>query len=415
MSDVFNKAKKAKEVSLFLTGVTTGQKNSGLKFMAENLMSRQDYILQENALDLKNGEKAGMSKALLDRLALNVKRIENMAEGLKVLIDLPDPVGEVIEGSTRPNGLQIIKKRVSIGVIGIIYEARPNVTVDAAGLTLKSSNAVILRGSSSAINSNKAIVQVLNDALSKAGFPQGTIGLIEDTSRESVQDLITCKEFVDLVIPRGGAGLIETVINNATVPSIETGVGNCHVYVDKDARKEIIVPIVINSKVQRPSVCNAAETLLLHEDIADEMMPLIIRELKKNKVEIFGCPKTQKFDKEVKVATEEEYKTEFLDYKIAVKIVKDIKEAVKHINTYGTLHTEAVISENYTTLELFKSQVDAAAIMVNTSTRFTDGFEFGFGAEIGISTQKMHARGPMGLRELTTYKYIVEGNGQIRG
>lgn len=414
MSDVLQKSKKAKEISRFLINVSTEQKNIGLKAMADALRAHSDFIISENSKDLLQGEKENIGKALLDRLALNQKRIEDMAQGLEIIIDLPDPINELMDEWDRPNGLCISKVRVPIGVIGIIYEARPNVTVDAAGLTLKTSNAVVLRGSSSAINSNIAIVGVLNDALSKVGFPEQTINLIEHTSRETVLELVTLKQYIDLVIPRGGAGLINTVVASATVPCIETGIGNCHVFIDSSANLQNALNIAVNSKVQRPSVCNAAESLLVHKDIADKILPSIIAEYIKNGVQIFGCERTQAYDKSIFPATDKEYATEFLDYKISIKVIDDVNEAISHVDKFGSKHTEAIVSENKASIELFSKQVDASSVMVNASTRFTDGFEFGFGAEIGISTQKMHARGPMGLKELTTYKYIVKGNGQIR-
>ncbi len=414
MTDVSAKAAMAKEISLFLAKCSTELKNRGLLAMAERLVGDKQVILDANKADISQGHKDKMSATLLDRLTLTQERIVAMADGLREIARLPDPVGEVMEGWIRPNGLQIIKKRVPIGVIGIIYEARPNVTVDAIGLTLKSSNAVILRGSSSTLHSNQAIVKVLSEALFSVGFPSQTIQLITDPSRDTVAELVTCNQFVDLVIPRGGATLIQSVIQISTVPCIETGVGNCHVYVDKDARPEIVVPIVLNAKAQRPSVCNAAETLLVHAEVAERYLPDLLQALRKEKVEIVGCEVTRGIDPAIQLASEGDYATEFLDYKIAVKVVKDVREAIEHISRFGTQHTEAILSENISAIEAFKTEVDAAAIMINTSTRFTDGFEFGFGAEIGISTQKMHARGPMGLRELTTYKYIVQGNGQIR-
>jgi len=414
MSDVQEKVIKAKEISRFLNSVTTAKKNEALQLMANALRAQSKFLLDENKKDLKRGEENGMSQSLLDRLSLNSDRINGMAEGLEIVISLPDPIGEVMEGWTRPNGLSMIKKRVPIGVIGIIYEARPNVTVDAVGLTLKSSNAVVLRGSSSAHMSNKAIVSVLNEAAKHADFPDNFVQLIEDTSRETVKELVSSNGYVDLVIPRGGVGLIQTVVKSATVPCIETGVGNCHVYIDEDAIKENAIKIAVNAKVQRPSVCNSAETLLIHKNVAREYLPSIIKELKESDVEIFGCKETQAIDPTINDVTDEHYATEFLDYKIAIKVVETVDVAIDHIYKYGTMHTEAIVSENVTTINKFKQEVDASAIMVNVSTRFTDGFEFGFGAEIGISTQKMHARGPMGLKELTTYKYVVEGSGQIR-
>ncbi len=414
MSDVLLKSKQAKEISKFLVTVSTEQKNNGLKSMAKALRDNKTYIIAENKKDLEQGEKDNISKALLDRLALNDKRIEDMAIGLEIVIDLPDPINELMEKWDRPNGLNISKVRVPIGVIGIIYEARPNVTVDAAGLTLKTSNAVLLRGSSSAINSNIAIVSVLNKVLVEVGFPANTINLVEHTSRETVLELVTLKEYIDLVIPRGGAGLINAVVNSATVPCIETGIGNCHVFIDDSANIENAVKIAVNAKVQRPSVCNAAESLLVHKDIAKKVLPLIIKEYLASNVEMYGCKETMKFSDKVLPATDKEYATEFSDYIISIKVVEDVNEAISHIDKFGTKHTEAIISETSKSIELFSTKVDASAIIINASTRFTDGFEFGFGAEIGISTQKMHARGPMGLKELTTYKYVVTGNGQVR-
>jgi len=414
MSEVLTKCKKAKEISRFLNDLSTNKKNEALLAIQNSLTANEELIILENYKDLLEAKKAGMSESLQDRLAINKARLKAMVDSLKIIIDLADPIGEIIEGWQRPNGLVITKKRVPIGVIAIIYEARPNVTIDAVGLTLKSSNAVVLRGSSSAINSNRALVGVINEALQKIGFPKDTVQLIEDTDRESIKKLVTMNGLIDLVIPRGGAGLIKTVVETATVPCIETGVGNCHIYIDKDAKLEYIIPIVLNSKVQRPSVCNATESLVIHKDIAEKVLPDIINALKEHKVELYGCEVTQQYDQDIKLAKDEDYAMEFLDLKISIIIVDSIDKAIEHITKFGTKHTEAIISENYTTIEKFKNLIDAAAIMVNTSTRFTDGFEFGFGAEMGISTQKMHARGPMGLKELTTYKYIVSGTGQIR-
>jgi len=414
MSDVLQKSQQAKEISKFLITVSTELKNKGLQAMADALREQQQLIISANKKDLLQGEKDNIGKALLDRLALNEQRIEDMAVGLEIVINLPDPINEVMEEWARPNGLNISKIRVPIGVIAIIYEARPNVTVDAAGLTLKTSNAVVLRGSSSAINSNKAIVSVLNKALVAAGFPLNTINLIEHTSRETVTELVTLKQYIDLVIPRGGAGLINAVVNSSTVPCIETGIGNCHVFIDSSAKIDKAIQIAINAKVQRPSVCNAAESLLIHQDVANKVLPSIIKEYFANAVEIYGCAQTRKFSDKILPATDKEYATEFSDYKISIKIVDSVDEAISHIDKFGTRHTEAIVSENKESIALFSNKVDASSIMINASTRFTDGFEFGFGAEIGISTQKMHARGPMGLKELTTYKYVVTGDGQVR-
>ena len=412
-SDVLAKAKQAKQISSFLNSCHTIQKNNGLLAMANMLHNNHHSIIQANQIDVTLAKAENTPEALIDRLSLTPSRIEDMVEGLEAIAKLPDPIGEIIEGTSRPNGLIIQKKRVPIGVIAVIYEARPNVTVDVAGLTLKTSNACILRGSSSALNSNKALISLMNEALASKGFPKNTLSLIENTERSSVNEIVTCREYIDLVIPRGGAGLIQTVVTTATVPCIETGIGNCHVYIDKDAQASIILPIVINSKVQRPSVCNSAESLLIHESRIQEL-PAILSALKQYNVALYGCQKTQALDKSVLPATDKEYATEFLDYAISIKVVSSVEEAVEHITKFGSKHTEAILSNNLETIRYFEQHVDAAAIMINTSTRFTDGYEFGFGAEIGISTQKMHARGPMGLKELTTYKYIVEGQGQIR-
>jgi len=351
---------------------------------------------------------------MLDRLSLDEKRINDMADGVVQVASLADPVGEVIKMWKRPNGLSVGQKRVPMGVIAIIYEARPNVTVDAAALCLKTSNAVILRGGSEAIYSNLAIMKIMQEAAYKAGIPEGSLNIIEDTSRETATKLMQLREYVDLLIPRGGKGLISSVVQNATVPVIETAAGNCHVYVNKDYDIKKAMDILINAKTSRPSVCNAAETLLVDEAIADEFLPEAFGALKERDVEIRGCEKCKAVDKEITEATEEDWYTEYNDYILAVKVVKGLDEAIEHINKYNTGHSECIITENYTASQKFLDEVDAAAVYVNASTRFTDGFEFGFGAEIGISTQKLHARGPMGLEQLTSTKYIVYGNGQIR-
>ncbi|HHY92929.1 MAG TPA: glutamate-5-semialdehyde dehydrogenase, partial [Firmicutes bacterium] len=374
----------------------------------------QEEILAANQEDVDAGRGKGLSAALLDRLSLNPGRLRGMAEGLKVVQALPDPIGEVVAMWKRPNGLRIGQVRVPLGVIGIIYEARPNVTVDAAGLALKAGNAVILRGGSEAINSNKAIVKVLRTAVAAAGLPEDCIQLIEDTSRAAATALMKLNAYLDVLIPRGGAGLIRAVVENATVPVIETGVGNCHVYVDASADQTMARRIVLNAKCSRPGVCNAIENLLVDEAIADEFVPLVVRDLTDAGVEVRGCPRTLALCPEVKAATAEDWGTEYLDYIIALKVVAGLEEAIQHINTFGTHHSEAIVTENYSHAQRFLEEVDAAAVYVNASTRFTDGFEFGFGAEMGISTQKLHARGPMGLKELTTIKYIIYGNGQIR-
>lgn len=414
MSELLIKGRNAKEASYDLGVASTKEKDNALILMAEELMNQEYEILKANELDLKNAEEKGMSKSMLDRLALNHERIEAMANGLKEIVNLQDPVGEVVSMWQRPNGLQIGQKRVPIGVVGIIYEARPNVTCDAAGLCLKTGNSVILRGGSEAINSNKAIVNALSKGIEKSGLSKNSLQLIEDTSREVATEMMKLNEFIDVLIPRGGAGLIQAVVKNATVPVIETGVGNCHIYVDEDCDFEMAKNIVVNAKVSRPAVCNAAEKLLVNEKIAEDFLPIIVRELKENGVSVRGDDKSQLIIDSIEKANDEDWSKEYLDYIIAVKIVKDVDEAITHINKYGTGHSEAIVTESYKNSQKFLQKVDAAAVYVNASTRFTDGSEFGFGAEIGISTQKLHARGPMGLKELTTIKYIIYGNGQIR-
>ena len=414
MSDIVELGKKAKKASLKLATATTELKNNALLSIADSLVSEKDYILSENKKDLEVGERQKTSSALMDRLILTEKRIHEMAKGLKEVVALPDPVGEILAGWKRPNGLTITKVRVPIGVLAIIYEARPNVTVDAAGLALKSGNALILRGSSVAINSNLALTRVISESAEKAGLPKDSVQSIKETSREAAQELMRLNKYVDVLIPRGGEGLIKTVVENSTVPVIETGLGNCHVYVDKDADLDMALDIVINSKCHRPGVCNAAETLLVHENIAESFMPKIILSLKEKGVEIFGCEKTRNLVTDINVAKEEDWYREYLDLKIAVKIVKGVKEAVDHINHYGTQHSEAIVTENYSSGKYFTENIDSSSLYINASTRFTDGSQFGMGAEIGISTQKLHARGPMALPELTTIKFIIYGTGQIR-
>ena len=405
---------KAKEASFLLSNLSAKEKNEGLYAMAESLINNADEIIAANNIDLWASEAKGTSKSMLDRLKLTNERIEGMANGLKQVAALEDPVGEVLEMWTRPNGLQIGKKRVPMGVIGIIYEARPNVTSDAAGLCFKSGNAVILRGGSEAINSNKAIAKALRAGLEKAGLEKDSVQLIEDTSREIATEMMKLNDYIDVLIPRGGAGLIKAVVNNATVPVIETGTGNCHIYVDEDCDFEMAKNIVINAKTSRPSVCNAAEKLLINEKIANDFMPMIFEALREKNVEIRGDEALKAIDDSVALASDDEWYNEYLDYKIGVKIVKDIDEAINLINQYGSGHSEAIVTKSYEASQKFLQKVNAAAVYVNASTRFTDGEEFGFGAEIGISTQKLHARGPMGLKELTTIKYIIFGNGQIR-
>lgn len=411
MQHVLEKAQNAKAAAIKLACTGAREKNAALAAMAQALRENAPFILEENKKDLAEGKEKGTSAALLDRLALSEQRIEGMAKGLESVALLDDPVGEVVRTSLRPNGLSIGAKRVPLGVVGIIYEARPNVTSDAAGLCLKTGNAALLRGGSDAINSNRAIVHVLREAAAQAGLPEDAVTLIDDTSREAATYMMGLAGLVDVLIPRGGAGLIQSVVKNATVPVIETGVGNCHVYIDESADLEMGVEIIHNAKTSRPSVCNAAETLLVHEDIARAFLPMAARRL--DDVELRGCEKTCAII-DAKPATEEDYYTEFLDFILAVKIVSGLDEAIAHISKYGSMHSEAIVTSSYQNAEAFLERVDAAAVYVNASTRFTDGEEFGFGAEIGISTQKLHARGPMGLKELTTIKYIIRGNGQIR-
>jgi glutamate-5-semialdehyde dehydrogenase len=414
MKNLIQMGQAAKTSAAMLNKCTTKDKNSALLNIAKELDSCREKIIKSNQLDLLNAKNNGISDVMLDRLSLNDKRIDGIIEGIEKLIDLDDPVGEVLEMKKRPNGLLVGKKRVPIGVIAIIFESRPNVCVDAAVLCLKTSNAVILRGGKEAINSNIALADAMQNALEKSGLPRNAIQLITDTSRESATNLMKLSEYVDVLIPRGGAGLIKSVVENARVPVIETGVGNCHVYIDKYADFDMAVSIVNNAKTSRPSVCNAIENLLIHKDVADSLLPLIKQKLDKSNVEFRCCEKSLKILKDAKAASEEDYYTEFLDYILAVKVVDNVDEAIYHINKYGSKHSESIITNSYENSQKFLSEVDAAAVYVNASTRFTDGFEFGFGAEIGISTQKIHARGPMGLTELTSIKYIIYGNGQIR-
>jgi glutamate-5-semialdehyde dehydrogenase len=387
------------------------KKNEALFAMAQALRDNTTYILAENEKDLEAGRQKGTSKAMLDRLALNEARIASMAQGLESVARLDDPVGEVTHTTLRPNGLSIGTKRVPLGVVGIIYEARPNVTSDAAGLCLKTGNSTVLRGGSDAIHSNIAVVNVLRKAIASAGLPEDAIQLIDDTSREAATYMMGLNGVIDVLIPRGGAGLIQSVVKNATVPVIETGTGNCHVYIDESADLDMGVSIIHNAKVSRPSVCNAAESLLVHETVAQAFLPMMQRKLEG--VELRGCEKTRAIIS-VKEATEDDYYTEYNDFILAVKVVGSLDAAIDHINKYGTKHSETIVTESYKNAETFLDRIDAAAVYVNASTRFTDGNEFGFGAEIGISTQKLHARGPMGLKELTTIKYIIRGNGQVR-
>jgi len=414
MKELISKGKKAKEASYILSNISTNEKNKALNEMAKALLENSKDIIEANKIDIENARNKGISESMIDRLLLNEDRIKGMSGGLTQVAGLEDPIGEVSSIVIRPNGLQIGKKRVPLGVIGIIYEARPNVTCDAVGLCLKSGNTTILRGGSEAINSNKKIIEVLKGALENTQLPIDCIQLIEDTSRETVKEMMKLNEYIDVLIPRGGAGLIKSVVENATVPVIETGTGNCHVYVDKNCDLEMAKEIVINAKTSRPAVCNAEEKLLVHEDVAKEFIPVIVEELRKRKVEVRGDKSSIEIVNDIILADEEDYYKEYLDYIICIKIVKDTDEAIAHINKYGSGHSEVIVTKDYNNSQKFHQRVDAAAVYVNASTRFTDGEEFGFGAEIGISTQKLHARGPMGLKELTTNKYIIFGNGQIR-
>lgn len=406
--------KKAKEAGYQLAKCSTLQKNEALSTIADALEKNTAYLLEENKKDVEAFQQNGGAEAMVDRLKLTEKRIADMAEGVRAVMALADPVGEVTGMTKRPNGLVIGTKRVPLGVIGIIYEARPNVTVDAAVLCLKTSNVCILRGGKEAFYSNCAIVKTMAEALENIGFPKNCIQLLTDTSRETAAELMKLNEYLDVLIPRGGKGLIQSVVQNATVPVIETGTGNCHVYIEKSADIAMAAEIITNAKTSRPSVCNAAESLLVDEAVAEEALPAAYEAMKEFQVEWRGCPKTKAILPNISEASEEDYATEYNDYVLSVKVVSGLEEAIEHINRYGTGHSEAIVTSDYFAANRFLEEVDAAAVYVNASTRFTDGFEFGFGAEIGISTQKLHARGPMGLKELTTTKYIVYGNGQVR-
>ena len=408
------KAQAAKQAAAKLAVTSTAVKNAALLAMAAALEAQQSEILAANERDMTAAAAKGMKSSMLDRLKLTAERISGMADGLRQVAGLADPVGNVIDGKTLPNGLHITKIRVPLGVIGIIYEARPNVTADAAGLCLKSGNAVILKGGSEAMESNKTVAAILAQAAEGAGIPAGSIQFIDTSDRQAVQDLIHMNGLVDVVIPRGGAGLIQAVVRNASVPVIETGAGVCHTYVDKDADVEMAMKIAFNAKVQRPSVCNAMETLLVHKDIADKFLPMMLMMYNSSAVEICGDEAVQEYSGQVHPVTEEDWSTEYGDLRLSVKIVDSIEEAMAHIAKYGTGHSECIVTNNYQAAQLFQYTVDAAAVYVNASTRFTDGNEFGFGAEIGISTQKLHARGPMALPELTITKYLINGNGQVR-
>lgn len=414
MTVIENMGKNAKEASRVLA-VAGVLKNKALQAIANDLIENTDKIVKANNIDLENGKNAGLTDSLLDRLKLGSDRIKAMAEGVKKVASIADPIGTIVSGYKTDNGMEITKVKVPMGVIGIIYEARPNVTADAAALCLKAGNAVILRGGKEAINSNKAIAEIMRNAVEQSGLPKDSIQLIVDTTRQSSVELMNLTDYLDVLIPRGGAGLIKAVVENAKVPVIETGVGNCHVYVDESADIKMAADIIFNAKTSRPSVCNAIETILINKNIAKEALPKIKARLDDKNVEIRGCEITREIlGSDIVPASDEDYKTEFLDYIIACKVVEDIDSAIEHISKYSSGHSECIVTENYENANKFTSAVDSAAVYVNASTRFTDGGEFGLGAEIGISTQKLHARGPMGVNELTSTKFIIRGNGQIR-
>jgi len=414
MKELKTIGQKAKQASKLFRNESSIKKDLALELAAKNLVKNTDKILSANKRDLESATINGLKGAILDRLKLTDARIQDIAEGLSQIVSLDDPVGEIISMKQRPNGLKIGQKRVAIGVIGMIYESRPNVTADVFGLCIKTGNVIILRGGKEAFHSNLAIVNILRESLKEAGLPEDAVQLIQNTSRESAVALMKMNDYLDLLIPRGGAGLIQSVVMNSTVPVIETGVGNCHIYVDEFADPQKAVEIVFNAKTHRPGVCNAAESFLIHSKVAEKLLPQIASKLHEKDVEIRGDKKVCEIVDFAIPAAEEDWGMEYLDYIISAKIVDSLEEAIEHIEKYGTMHSEAIITENYTHAQKFLDEVDSAAVYVNASTRFTDGFEFGFGAEIGISTQKLHARGPMGLKELTTTKYIIYGNGQIR-
>ena len=407
-------ATKARDVKYTVAAMATADKNAAILAVADALEANAGDIISANAIDMKNGEAKGLNQGLLDRLKLDESRIKGMADGLREVVALEDPIGQITEEFERPNGLKIKKRLVPIGVIGVIYEARPNVTADVFGLCFKTGNAVILKGGSDALESNKAIVAVIKGALEKGGYPVDAITLIEDTSRETTKEMMRLNGYIDVLIPRGSAGLIKSVVENASVPVIETGSGNCHIYVDHVADIEMAIDIIVNAKTQRIGVCNAAESLVIHEDIAASLLPKLNKALREKGVQIFADAKAKALMEGSEDATEEDFGKEYLDYIISVKTVSSVEEAIAHINKYNTGHSEAIITNDEKNADKFLEGIDAACVYVNASTRFTDGFEFGFGAEIGISTQKLHARGPMGLLALTSYKYTIFGNGQIR-
>ena len=406
--------KRAKAASKKTAVLTTVERNNALRSVGDALIKHSDEIIEANKIDIENARANGMKPALLDRLSLNGERIKSMVEGLLQVADLEDPIGEITHMKKRPNGLMIGYQKVPLGVVAIIYESRPNVTVDAFSLTFKSGNAVILRGGSDCINSNIMLVDIIRDSLKSMGLDEDSIILITDTDRKYVNELMKLNEYVDVIIPRGGAGLIKNVVNNSTVPVIETGTGNCHVFVDESADLDMAVNIVYNAKTQRIGVCNACESLVVHRAIAEKFIPMVVDKLKEKNVEVRGDSFSMDIDRRIVPATEEDWGTEYLDYIISLKTVENIDEAIEHINRYNTGHSEAIVTKDYDNSRKFTQQIDAAAVYVNASTRFTDGFEFGFGAEIGISTQKIHARGPMGLDALTTGKYVILGDGQVR-
>lgn len=405
--------KKAVAAKFQVQKLSTREKNQALQLAAKKLVEETAALLEANDVDVKKGIENGMHPGLVDRLRLTEDRIAAMAQGLLQIVDLEDPIGEVLDSFERPNGLKITKCRVPLGVIGIIYESRPNVTADAFGLCFKTGNAVILKGGSDALSSNVAIVKVLRAALKEAGITEDAIQLIENTDRAVTAEFMKMKEYVDVLFPRGGAGLIRSIVENSTIPVIETGTGNCHIYVDKEADLDMAVDIIFNAKTQRIGVCNACESLVVHQDIRESFLPKLAKKLSEKNVELRGDELTREVV-ECTPVTEEDYATEYLDYILSIKTVSSVEEAIEHINKYNTKHSESIISKNADTCDKFLKEVDAACVYANASTRFTDGFEFGFGAEIGISTQKLHARGPMGLKELTSYKYAIVGNGQVR-
>jgi len=414
MKEIIETGKKAKEAAYELAHLDTSAKDTILNGVAKKLVEVSSGILGENKKDLAKAKEMGLKGAIVDRLTLNHERIEGIAEGLEQIAGLDDPIGEVLEMKKRPNGLMIGKKRVPLGVVGVIYESRPNVTADVGGLCIKTGNVCVLRGGKEAFNSNLAIVNIFREVIEELGYNPDMIQLVTNTTRESANAMMKMNDYLDILIPRGGAGLIQAVVKNSTVPVIETGVGNCHVFVDASAELDMARDIVVNSKTHRPGVCNAAESLLIHKDIAETAIPVIGQALLDAGVEVRGDQKVQELLKGAKKATEEDWSAEYLDYIMSAKVVDSLEDAISHIHRYGSSHSESIVTTDYGNAQFFLDRVDAAAVYVNASTRFTDGFEFGYGAEIGISTQKLHARGPMGLKELTTTKYVIYGSGQIR-